>query len=237
MYFLPKIDSKVSKKKVASKTTKGGAQTSLLVTLYSSVRQSVVELFHIDWIKYWDIFMFKALIGFAMGVYYSNYSLFLKTEYELSPKYVGYVISFQGVIGSLSSFFIGYINSFYLHDKDYSIRNMHVFLVTSISLLGLALSFNVLMYAFWLIPLAVGNAIGRLVTLEMVLKRSDGDHRGTLIGASNSVRSLTGVVAPMVSGVIGEYYGVSYVIYASLCSTTLGLVLSYMRKIKLTKTD
>ncbi|KAF9801722.1 hypothetical protein SFRURICE_014876 [Spodoptera frugiperda] len=237
VYFLPKIDSKVSKKKVASKTTKGGAQTSLLVTLYSSVRQSVVELFHIDWIKYWDIFMFKALIGFAMGVYYSNYSLFLKTEYELSPKYVGYVISFQGVIGSLSSFFIGYINSFYLHDKDYSIRNMHVFLVTSMSLLGLALSFNVLMYAFWLIPLAVGNAIGRLVTLEMVLKRSDGDHRGTLIGASNSVRSLTGVVAPMVSGVIGEYYGVSYVIYASLCSTTLGLVLSYMRKIKLTKTD
>lgn len=233
VYFLPKLDKKPIKRKEENKEI----QTSLVNKLFSSVRQSFVELFHIDWFKYWDIFMFKALIGFAMGVYYSNYSLYLKTEYDLSPKYIGYVISFQGIIGSVSSFFIGYINSFYIHDKDYSIRNLHVFIVTSISLLGLALSFNVIVYAFWLIPLAIGNAIGRLVTLEMVLKRSDGGHRGTLIGASNSVRSLTGVVAPMVSGVIGEFYGVSYVIYASLCSTMLGVILSYKHKNKTVKVD
>lgn len=168
-----------------------------------------------------------------MGVYYSNYSLYLKSVYDLSPKYIGYVIAFQGVIGSICSFFIGYINSFYAHDKDYSIRNFHVFLVISISLFGLLISFNVYIYTLWLIPLAVSNAVGRLVTLEMVLKRSRGDHRGTLIGASNSMRSLTGVVSPMVSGFIGEYYGVSYVIYASLLSTLLGVILSYRNKIKL----
>ncbi|KAJ8727500.1 hypothetical protein PYW07_001619 [Mythimna separata] len=233
VYFLPKLELKPPKRKEEKKE----AQTSLVNIMYSSLRQSFVELFNIDWMKYWDIFMFKTLIGFAMGCYYSNYSLYLKTEYDLSPKYIGYVISFQGIIGSLSSFYIGYINSFYTHDKDYSIRNLHVFLVTSISLLGLALSFNVIVYAFWLIPLAIGNAIGRLVTLEMVLKRTHGDHRGTLIGASNSVRSLTGVVAPMVSGVIGEFYGVSYVIYASLCSTVMGVVLSYMHKNKTVKVD
>ncbi|PZC85587.1 major facilitator superfamily domain-containing protein 9 [Helicoverpa armigera] len=232
VYFLPKVD-KQPKRNVAKEET----QTSLLKTLFSSVQQSFVQLYYIEWSKYWDIFMFKALISFAMGVYYSNYSLYLKTVYELSPKYIGYVISFQGVIGSISSYFIGYINSFYIHDKDYSIRNFHVFLLTSVSLVGLALSFNVFLYTFWLIPMAVGNATGRLVTLEMVLKRSHGDHRGTLIGASNSVRSLTGVVAPMVAGVIGEFYGVSYVIYASLCSTTLGIVLSYLHKNKTVKID
>lgn len=198
-----------------------------------SVHQSFVEMYSIQWSKYWDIFMFKALVGFAMGVYYSNYALYLQTQFDLSPKYIGYVISFQGVIGSLSSYFIDFINSFYIHDKDYSIRNFHVFLLLSFALLGLILSFNVYIYSFWLIPLAVGNAIGRLVTLEMVLKRSHGDHTGTLIGASNSVRSLSGVVAPMVTGIIAQYIGASYAIYASLCSTSLGVLLSYRHKRKL----
>ncbi|XP_026737440.1 major facilitator superfamily domain-containing protein 9-like [Trichoplusia ni] len=230
VYFLPNCDNKKQSK---SNSKAKVVPKSILQSAYGSIRQSIVELYYIEWSIYWDIFFFKALIGFAMGVYYSNYSLYLKSVYDLSPKYIGYVIAFQGVIGSICSFFIGFINNFYIHDKDYSIRNFHVFLVISISLFGLLMSFNVYIYTLWLIPLAVSNAVGRLVTLEMVLKRSHGDHRGTLIGASNSMRSLTGVVSPMVSGFIGEYYGVSYVIYASLLSTLLGVVLSYRNKIKL----
>lgn len=205
--------------------------------MLNSMKQSVIELYKIEWSEYWDIFMFKALVGFAMGVYYSNYALYLKTQYNLSPKYIGYVISFQGVIGSVSSFFMGYINSFYNHDLDYSQRNLHVFMLLTLSLIGFILSFNVLIYVIWLIPLAIGNAVGRLVTLEMILKRSHGDHRGTLIGASNSVRSLSGVAAPMVAGFIGQYCGVSYVVYACLCSTVLGLVMSYHYRSKRLKVD
>ncbi|KAM3967390.1 major facilitator superfamily domain-containing protein 9-like [Aphomia sociella] len=202
-----------------------------------SIKQSVIELYKVDWSEYWDIFLFKALVGFAMGVYYSNYAIYLKTQYQLTPKYVGYVISFQGVIGSISSFFIGYINSFYESDVDYSLRNCHVFVLLSLSLAGLIISFNVLTYVIWLVPLAIGNAIGRLVTLEMILKRSHGDHRGTLIGASSSVRSLSGVVAPMIAGFIGEYFGISYVIYASFLSTVLGLIMSYRHRNKRLKVD
>ena len=172
-----------------------------------------------------------------MGVYYSNYSLYLKTQYNLSPKNIGYVISLQGVIGSVSSFMMGYINSFYRNDDDYSQRNHHVFILLSLSLLGICLSFNVFMYSMLLIPLAIGNAVGRLVTLEMVLKKSHGDHRGTLIGASNSVRSLTGVVAPMVAGLVGEFFGVAYVLYASFFSTLIGLVVSYKYKNKHVKVE
>lgn len=199
------------------------------------LKQSFIELYKVEWYLYWDVFMLKALVGFAMGVYYSNYALYLKTQFDLSPKYVGSVISFQGVVGSLSSFFMGYINNFYHSDKDYSQRNFHVFLLMSISLFGLIISINVYMYILWLIPLAIGNAIGRLVTLEMVLKRSHGEHRGTLIGASNSVRSLSGVVAPMVAGMIGQFIGIPYVVYASLFSTTIGLVMSYCYRSKTVK--
>lgn len=204
---------------------------------WANLKQSFVELYNIKWTRYWDVFLLKGFVGFAMGVYYSNYALYLKTQYELSPKYIGYIISFQGVIGSFSSYFIGFINSFYTRDTDYSQRNFHVFMLMSTSLAGLILSFNVYVYTLWLIPLAVGNAMGRLITLEMVLKRSHGDHRGTLIGASNSVRSLSGVVAPMVAGVIAQLIGISYVIYASLVATLLGVVMSYQIKHKRLKVD
>ncbi|XP_028025899.1 major facilitator superfamily domain-containing protein 9-like [Bombyx mandarina] len=228
--FLPK--PKHSKKPSKRNKTKDVLSENLVLSLFNSFKQSFVVLYSINWSKYWDIFLYKALVGFAMGVYYSNYALYLKTTYDLSPKYVGYVISFQGVMGSISSYFIGYINSFYKKDVDYSLRSLHVFLLLSISLTGLIVSINVYNYVIWLIPLAMGNAVSRLVTLEMVLKRSDGDHRGTLIGASNSVRSLSGVVAPMVAGFIGQFLGVSYVIYASLAPTVLGLVMSYHYRTK-----
>lgn len=181
--------------------------------------------------------MFQALNSFAMGVYYSNYALYLKTQYGLTPKHIGYVVSIQGVIGAISSFMMGYINSFYTQDKDYSVRNYHVFVLLCFSLLGICLSVNVFMYSILLIPLAIANAVGRLVTLEMILKRSHGDHRGTLIGASNSVRSVSGVVAPLLAGFIGEFFGIEYVLYASFFATFVGLIMSYQYKTKWVKLD
>lgn len=200
---------------------------SLLHSIGRSLKQSVMDLRNIDWSTYWDIFLLKAFIGFAMSIYYSNYSLYLSSTFELTRKQIGYIISFQGIVGSVSSYFMGFINSLYNNDNNYVIRNFHVFVLICGSFCGLLLSFNFYIYILWLIPLAIGNAIGRLVTLEMLLNRGHNTHRGTLIGASNSVRSLTGVVAPMIAGYISEYVGLSYVIYASFFSTLIGLVISY----------
>lgn len=221
--FLPNVENT----RRADRATEHEPSEPLLYVIGSSLKRSVIELLHIDWCQYWDIFLLKVFIGFAMSVYYSNYSLFLNTRYELTRKQIGYVISFQGIVGSISSHFIGSINNLYHNDEDYIKRNFHVFVLICGSFLGLIMAYNVYIYIFWLSPLAIGNAIGRLVTLEMLLKRGHNTHRGTLIGASNSVRSLTGVVAPMVAGYINHYIGLSYVIYASFLSTLIGLIISY----------
>lgn len=192
----------------------------------------MVELSKIPWSEYWDVFLLKALISFAMAVYFSNYSLYLKTTFELSPKYIGYVISVQGVISSVSSFFIGYINKLYSYDNDYTIRNLHMFILVGISLAGMIVSCNIYMYIACLIPLAIGSAVGRLVSLEMILTRSKGEHRGTLIGATNSVTSLSGVIAPMVAGFVGQYFGIAYGLHVSLLATLLGIALSYQYSYK-----
>ncbi|XP_068631098.1 major facilitator superfamily domain-containing protein 9-like [Battus philenor] len=229
VYFLPNTN----KNSPTKDGQKGNMESkSILNKIILSSKQSVVELSKIPWSEYWDVFLLKALISFAMAVYYSNYSLYLKTIYELSPKYIGYVISFQGVIASVSSFFISHINKFYYYDSNYTIRNLHMFILVGVSLTGMILATNVYIYIACLVPLAVGSAVGRLVSLEMVLTRSQGKHRGTLIGATNSVTSLSGVAAPMVAGFIGQYFGVSYGLYASLFSTLLGIALSYQYKKK-----
>lgn len=161
-----------------------------------------------------------------MGVYYSINAAFLKENFKLTPKYIGGIISFQSIIGSMSCCFIGFINSFYTHDKDYSTRMFHAFLLLSGAYLGLILASNVVFHIFWLIPLSIGNSVSRLITLEMLLNRSSGSHRGKLLGVSTSVTSLSGVVSPMIAGMIGEWIGVNYVIYASLLATSLGVILS-----------
>ncbi|XP_061711077.1 major facilitator superfamily domain-containing protein 9-like isoform X1 [Cydia pomonella] len=235
VYLLPKSMSELEQanRPVEEKMTSKG----IVHRIVSSCKESVLELYKIEWSKYGNIFFFKGLLGFAMSLYYSNYVLYLKTTYELTPKYIGYIISFQGIVGSICSYYMGYINSFYTKDKDYSVRNFHVFLILSLSILGLINSFNIYMYALFLIPLAIGNAVGRLVTLEMILKRSHNKHRAALIGASNSVRSLSGVVAPMVAGLIGQYYSVQHVVYVTFFVVSLGSLASYGHKNKRIKQD
>ncbi|CAH2105592.1 unnamed protein product [Euphydryas editha] len=223
--LLPNVTPPVKKK-----TDIKDSSQNIFFVLLDCIKQSFVELSRVKWSKYWIIFMFQATSSFAMGVYYSSYALYLKTQFGLTPKHIGYIVSIQGVIGTVSSFLIGDINSFYAHDKNYSIRNYHVFLLTTLSLLGICLSFNIITYAILLIPLSIGNAVGRLVTLEMIVKNSHEDYRGTLIGASNSVRSLSGVVAPMLAGLVGEFFGIEYVLYPSFLSTLVGLVMSYQYK-------
>ncbi|CAH4031556.1 major facilitator superfamily domain-containing protein 9-like [Pieris brassicae] len=233
VYMLPQTNIKM--KKTSEKLTH--SKQNIFQLIYNNSKESALELSKVDWSQYWEVFVFKALLGFAMGVYYSNYALYLKTQYELSPKHIGYVISFQGIIGAVSSFLMGYINSYYPNDKDFSHRNYHVFLLLSISIFGLCMSSNIMFYSVWLIPMSIGNAVGRLVTLEMILRKSDKEHKGTLIGASNSVASLSGVLSPMAAGLIGQYLGVKYVIYASLCSNVIALILSNRYKTRHIKVD
>lgn len=197
--------------------------------------KSIQELKEVEWHKYWDIFLLKALTSFSMGIFYSNYSPLLKNIYGLSPKWIGYTISFQGVIGAISSFFIKYINAtFYKNDSEYSDRNLHCFLVITATFLMLIFCNSWFLFIALLIPMAVGNAILRLVGLEIIVHKSPNNQRGSLIGASNSVRSISGIVAPAVAGYLGDKFGLQYVLTASLISSFIGTIMALVYKMKTT---
>ena len=86
------------------------------------------------------------------------------------------------------------------------------------------------MFTLLLVPLAIGNAILRLIGIEIIVQKSPENQRGSLIGASNSVRSISGIIGPIVAGVLGDVIGVQYVLIVSFISASIGTIVSLLMK-------
>lgn len=225
---LPEIKEDMEKKKVKEINA---IAPKLIDSLKGPLKESFDELYKIDWPVYGDIFLYKLFITLSMGTYFTNFALFLKTVHEVSPKNLGYIISLQGVSGSLCTYFIGHINKLYKNDKDYTERNYHVFLIVATTIFSLACAPNIFIYTSLLVPLAMASSVGRIVSLEMVTSRSNGDHRGTVIGALNSVRSASGVVIPLVAGIINQYMGVVSTFYCAASFAAIGVIVSQRKRL------
>ncbi|XP_031768600.2 major facilitator superfamily domain-containing protein 9-like isoform X2 [Galleria mellonella] len=217
-----------NKEKEENKKDNRKVAPCILKSVINSVKESVEEFYKVDWSIYWDVFLFKLLITLCMGTYFGSYGIFLKKIHAASPKYLGYIIAFQGGIGALCTYFIGHINQLYKNDKDFSKRLYHIFTVLTLGLLGMALAPNLLCYVVFTIPLALSGAMGRIIGLEMIMNKGESDRRGALIGATSSVRSLSGVVTPMFVGIIGEYLGIQYVLYFAALFAVMGILTSYI---------
>lgn len=204
----------------------------ILNYITSILKQSTDVLCGIKWSMFWDIFLLRFLIGFTMGIYYSSYSMYLTSQFGLTPIYIGYIISFQALVCTVSCYFAGFVNRFYTNDQDFTLRNLHVFIMMTVAFIGLTFSNNIFLFTLCLVPLGISSSWGCLLNNLMVLQRGHGKHSGSLIGASNSIKSISTVIAPMVGGIIGHYKGVSSVSYASLLAAALGLIISYKIKLK-----
>nr|XP_021200550.2 major facilitator superfamily domain-containing protein 9-like [Helicoverpa armigera] len=206
--------------------------SKILDLTVDTFKKTINKFYSIDWVTYWDIFVFKLVLSASVGLYYSNFRLFLMTEHGLSHVYLGYIVAAEGVVSSIINNSVAYINKFYVHDKDYSQRILHIFFLIVFSLVGLALVPNVYLFVVLLIPKAVSFSLARIVSLEVVATRGGPDSRGTLIGAFSSVRSIAGIVTPLISGVINHYLGVTYAFLTAALFATIGLVLSYRVRLK-----
>ena len=91
----------------------------------------------VDWSELWDLFLIKFLLGSAVIVFRSNFSLIIMQKYDTTPIMNGYIISFQGVIATFTGFFTGDIAKYYNSNTKLL---FHLSCVQVITLLSLALS-------------------------------------------------------------------------------------------------
>lgn len=184
------------------------------------------DLLSIEWKQFWDIFLLKFVFTITMFVFYSNYSLLLEERFHLSHKYIGYTISFKGVIAVLLGLVIGRLKQMYSQNTSQKKIILHGFVGLCVSFLLLVIVPNFLVYIVFIIPLTVCSSLLRIVTTEFMLENTTAEYRGSVIGASNSVASMARLLSPLISGMTLDKFGPNYVPFTSSVFAGIAVILS-----------
>ncbi|CAG2059397.1 unnamed protein product [Timema podura] len=189
--------------------------------------RAVTELANVDWAHYWDVFALKFLLGLAMANFFMQYGLAIQEKFEVSPKWVGYTISFQGTISAASSFSSSWLERLYGASDGSRARQMfHSFAVLTISFFLIDYAPSLGMFVIGLLPMSASTSLLRLSTNDMVIRRTPPDKRGSLVGSGNSISSVARLIAPIVSGSLHDLISRWGTFIFSVASAGLGTLLS-----------
>nr|CAD7204082.1 unnamed protein product [Timema douglasi] len=194
---------------------------------HAELLRAVTELANVDWAHYWDVFALKFLLGLAMANFFMQYGLAIQDKFEVSPKWVGYTISFQGTISVASSFSSSWLERLYGASDDSRARQMfHSFAVLTISFFLIDYAPSLGMFVIGLLPMSASTSLLRLSTNDMVIRRTPPDKRGSLVGSGNSISSVARLIAPIVSGSLHDLISRWGTFIFSVASAGLGTLLS-----------
>lgn len=144
----------------------------------------------------------------------------------MTPKSVGYIISFQSIIGSGSSLLSGQIQ--HLYEWQYppqhasAVQVVHCFTAMAAGLIGISYVESTMGLLLWLIPLASGAALVRTLLTELLVQKASPQERGSLLGASHSFSAMSRLCTPLISGIATDLYGTSAVSLLSQIMATVG---------------
>lgn len=184
------------------------------------------DLLAIDWKYFWDIFLLKFVFTIAMFVFYSNYSLLLEEKFNLSHKYIGYTISFKGVIAVTMGLLVGRLKQLYSENTSHQKIIFHAFIGLTVSFLLLVVVPNFIVYIVFIVPLTLCSSLLRIVTTEVLFERTTPEYRGLLIGTSNSVASMARLLSPLIAGLTLDKFGPNYVPLVSSVLAGIAAILS-----------
>ncbi|KAJ8948386.1 hypothetical protein NQ314_008426 [Rhamnusium bicolor] len=80
------------------------------------------------------------------------------------------------------------------------------------------------------VPLSLASTTLRVVSMELMLKKSEKMHRGSLSGASNSIMSVARFVTPFLSGILSDIFSEQSVMLVAMIPAVLGMCVSLYMK-------
>ncbi|CAL1544949.1 unnamed protein product [Lymnaea stagnalis] len=178
-----------------------------------------------DWTELWDLFLIKFLAGFSVIIYRTNFTLVLKEKFDASPKTVGYMTSYSGVVATLSGFVLGYIT------KRFSNQAQLFLTVTTLqvlTLMCLTMSTSVIQLVVFLTPLSLVTCVSRVSSTTLTISRCGSSSVGSVMGLSQSVMAVARMLAPFLAGVAQEF-SVDGAEYISILAATASVVLMLWR--------
>ncbi|KAM9487523.1 major facilitator superfamily domain-containing protein 9 [Clarias gariepinus] len=151
----------------------------------------------------WDVFLLRLLMGLAVMLYHSNFSLAMEERFDLKPKLTGYMISYSSMLGALAGFLMGPMTRLYSGNMSALLIHSTAFTCSLILLYAAAGSIwhVVLSSTFF----AISTSVGRTCITVLELQRGGSARAsGTLIGAGQSVTAVGRILAPLLSGLTQE---------------------------------
>ncbi|KAI5621283.1 major facilitator superfamily domain-containing protein 9 [Silurus asotus] len=152
----------------------------------------------------WDVFLVRLLMGLAIMLYHSNFSLAMEERFDLKPKATGYMISYSSMLGALAGCLVGPMTRLYG-------GNMSALLLHSTAITCSLIFLYAAAGSIWHVILSstffgISTSVGRTCITDLELQRG-GNARasGTLIGAGQSVTAVGRILAPLLSGLTQEF--------------------------------
>jgi len=169
-----------------------------------------------------DLIVLRFMITFSVLMLRSSFSIFIIEKFNVDNITLGYIISFNGIIGTLSSANVGNIASLYTNQI---MLLKHLLFLLSFSVIFISISPTITLLIVGLIPLSVATSNLRVCLTNLSLARASADEKGALIGLSYSVSSLSRMISPTLVGILQEI-NVTMPCYVSGLSAIAATVMS-----------
>lgn len=199
-------------------------------TFVSKLSLTLTELYSIEWGSFWVLFSVKFLFGLAGMIFFQNLGVVLTENYEITPKYMGYTISFYGFLSGICSLSVGKIKT--ILPTNYLKSLMYTTSLLAATLLMLYCTKSYALFIVGLVPLATSHALTRIFLTEVLLDQSDASCRGSMMGAASSVASVARTLAPFLSGLVISWKGTSS---ALLLSSTIAITACLLSRFHLSQ--
>lgn len=199
-------------------------------TFVSKLSLTLTELYSIEWGSFWVLFSVKFLFGLAGMIFFQNLGVVLTENYEITPKYMGYTISFYGFLSGVCSLSVGKIKT--ILPTNYLKSLMYTTSLLAATLLMLYCTKSYALFIVGLVPLATSHSLTRIFLTEVLLDQSDASCRGSMMGAASSIASVARTLAPFLSGLVISWKGTSS---ALLLSSTIAITACLLSRFHLSQ--
>jgi len=166
-----------------------------------SMRLSVNICKGIHWMELIDLILLQFLMTFSMIIFRSNFSMFLEFHFHVDYKTMGKVISFSAVASAVASATVGRISKLY---SNHQTQLIHFTMLLAVSVTVVSISPSLPISIVFLIPLSLSSSNLRICMLCLQLQRAREDEKGAIIGLSNSINSVSRMLAPTIMGLAQE---------------------------------
>jgi len=169
---------------------------------------STADTRSVDWRSAWEIMSAQFLLGSSMLLYRADFAVTVSERFGTSNTTNGYITSLSSIIGTLAGFAVGRIADAYAGNTRRLF--LHTATAQSLCLLVTASAPTLMLFTAGHVALAFATGVGRVASIQTVLRHGSQQHTGTLIGTVATVMSVARMLAPTASGLSQEvlsYHG------------------------------